>query len=201
MTRSYPLAFFWVFAFAFSSNFFCNCEEFLLTDIEKRNAADLDAIEAANWALQHLRGMSKDDSYECLRLKEIKSHNFKRGKYHDIIFLKMVLFAPSDQEVGGVAESLLLGGVPTSEHKVTVFTDRRDGVRSFSIDKFPRVRTTHTDRKGTRKTSSTSPIVESEWWPEDFELEEDFDNNDVDASGDVSDDDEKEVEEEEKEDL
>ena len=145
------------------------------SDLEKRNAADLDAIEAANWALQHLRGMSNDESYECLRLKEITSHKSKRGKYHDIIFLKIVLFAPSDKEVGGVAESLLLGGVPTSEHKVTVFTDRRDGVRSFSIDSFPRVRPT-----GKKPTLSNSPSLGSEWWPEDFELEEeeeDFENN------------------------
>ena len=135
-------------------------------------ANELDAIEAANWALQHLRGMNDDGSYECLRLKEVISYDFKHGKHHDIIFLKVILFAPSDQEVGGVAESLLLGGVATSEHKVTVFTDNRDGIRSFSIDTFPKVRSLGrktTTLKGSKST--TNLHVGSDWWPTDFELE------------------------------
>ena len=141
-----------------------------LNPLETSN--ELDAIEAANWAVQHLRGMNDDGSYECLRLKEVISYDFKHGKHHDIIFLKLILFAPSDQEVGGVAESLLLGGVATSEHKVTVFTDNRDGIRSFSIDMFPKVRSL--GRKTTMLKGSKSNAnlhVGSNWWPTDFELE------------------------------
>ena len=112
--------------------------------------------------------MNDDGSYECLRLKEVLSYDFKHGKHHDIIFLKLILFAPSDQEVGGVAESLLLGGVATSENKVTVFTDRRDGIRSFSIDAFPKVRSLG---KTASKSTKTNLQIESDWWPTDFELE------------------------------
>ena len=90
-------------------------------------------VEAANWALQHLRAMSDSGAFEALMLARIAGAAAQRGVLHDVLLLERELAHPRLLGGGGAGP----GGAGVSAHSVAVMTDREDGVRSFTIDAFP----------------------------------------------------------------
>jgi len=89
---------------------------------------DLAVVEAAHWAVNHLRGLSDSGAYEALRLRAVRGAAAQRGVLHALLHLQLELAAPP---------GLLASGADSSRHAVTVLTDDADGVRSFAIDAFP----------------------------------------------------------------
>jgi hypothetical protein len=84
------------------------------------------AVEAAHWAVEHLRNLSDSGVYTSLRLQAVTQAATQEGVYHNNTLLTLTLASPH-----------LLDGFPTSEHQVIVMADLEDGVRSFAIDQFP----------------------------------------------------------------
>jgi hypothetical protein len=84
------------------------------------------AVEAAHWAVGHLRNLSDSGVYTSLRLQAITHAASQEGVYHNNTLLTLTLASPH-----------LLDGFATSEHQVIVMADLEDGVRSFAIDQFP----------------------------------------------------------------
>lgn len=107
-----------------------------------RAVDDPEIVEAANWAINHLRGMSDSGIYESLKLERIVEASSAEGIFHYNTFLTVVLSSPH-----------LLDGEPTTTHKVIVMRElgaQGDGSpstsppssspprpRSFAIDEFP----------------------------------------------------------------
>lgn len=92
-------------------------------------SADVDEphiVEAADWAVGHLRNMSDSGVYTSLSLVSVLEAATQEGVYHNNTMLTVRL-----------ASAHFLDGVPTSDHKLIVMADLEDGVRSFAIDVFP----------------------------------------------------------------
>lgn len=87
---------------------------------------DPSVVEAAGWAVGHLRGMSDSGVYTSLRLVSVDEAATQEGVFHNNTLLTLTLASPH-----------LLDGAPTSTHRFIVMADLEDGVRSFAIDAFP----------------------------------------------------------------
>ena len=96
---------------------------------------DLAVIEAAHWAVNHLRALEPSGTLEPLRLMRVARAGVPAGaggaattRPHDALLLTLELRAPP---------GLLAGAREELTVEATVLTDRRDGVRSLALDPLP----------------------------------------------------------------
>lgn len=105
-------------------------------------------VEAAAWAVGHLRNLSDSGVYTSLSLAAILDAATQEGVYHNNTLLTLELASPH-----------LLDGVPTSVHRVVVMADLEDGVRSFAIDAFPIMEPDAIEEFWTRKVDAHRCVV------------------------------------------
>lgn len=86
-----------------------------------------ETVEAAEFALRQLVGLSDSGIYRTLTLHQITSAHAKKGIFHDNIFLSVELASPHFES-----------GEPVETFEIIVMRDA-DGIRNVALDSFPKM--------------------------------------------------------------